>query len=110
VSIARALAGEPELLVMDEPTAGVDAQHTEDLADLLRQLTLEGMTVLLVAHELGPMLPLVDRAVVLDRGRVVHDGPVDDHVAGAHQEHQGDAHPHTADPERVRPLPEEGVW
>lgn len=110
VAIARALAGEPELLVMDEPTAGVDAHHTEDLADLLSQLAVEGMTVLLVAHELGPMLPLVDRAVVLDQGRVVHDGPVDEHVADAHQQHHGDAHPHSADPGRVRPLPEEGVW
>lgn len=110
VSIARALAGEPDLLVMDEPTAGVDARHTEDLADLLSHLATEGTTVLLVAHELGPMLPLVDRAVVLDHGRVVHDGPVDQHVAETHQEHHGHAHPHSADPDRLRPLPEEGVW
>lgn len=110
VSIARALAGEPDLLVMDEPTAGVDAHHTQDLAGLLADLAADGTTVLLVAHELGPMLPLIDRAVVLDHGRVVHDGPVDDHVAGAHQEHHGDAHPHSAQPGRLRPLPEEGVW
>lgn len=110
VAIARALAAEPDLLVMDEPTAGVDQAHTEDLAALLGRLASEGTTVLLVAHELGPMLPLVDRAVVLERGRVVHDGPVDEHVAGAHQEHHADAHPHTAQPARLRPLPEEGVW
>lgn len=110
VSIARALAAEPDLLVMDEPTAGVDARHTEDLAGLLADLAADGTTVLLVAHELGPMRPLVDRAVVLDRGRVVHDGPVDEHIATAHSEHHGQAHAHTANPDRLRPLPEEGVW
>ncbi len=110
VAIARALAGEPELLVMDEPTAGVDARRTEDLAALLGGLARAGTTVLLVAHELGPMLPLVDRTVVLDRGRVVHDGPVDEHITGVHQQHHGEAHPHTAQPGRLRPLPEEGVW
>lgn len=110
VNIARALAAEPDLLVMDEPTAGVDAEHTQQLASLLADVAQAGTTVLLVAHELGPMLPLVDRAVVLDRGRIVHDGPVDDHVAEAHQEHPDHAHQHTGKPERVRPLPEEGVW
>lgn len=109
VNIARALAAEPDLLIMDEPTAGVDARRTEDLAALLGTLAGAGTTVLLVAHELGPMLPLVDRAVVVDRGRKVHDGPVDEHTA-THFEHHEHAHPHTGDPARLRPLPEEGVW
>ena len=74
---------------------------------------------MVITHKWPPSPPTVhtgscyriqDRAVVLDQGRVVHDGPVDDHVADAHQQHHGDAHPHTADPDRVRPLPEEGVW
>ena len=110
VNIARALAAGPELLIMDEPTAGVDAEHTLQLAGLLSDVARGGTTVLLVAHELGPMLPLVDRAVVIDHGRIVHDGPVDDHVADVHQEHPDHAHPHSGEPERVRPLPEEGVW
>ncbi len=75
VLIARALAAEPELLVLDEPTAGVDVDTQRALADALRVLGRQGMTVVLVAHELGPMTPLVSRAVVLRGGRVVHDGP-----------------------------------
>lgn len=73
--IARALAGEPDLLVLDEPTAGVDLPHQQALADTLARLADIGATVVLVAHELGPMEPLVDRAVVMRDGRVVYDGP-----------------------------------
>ena len=53
--IARALAGEPELLVLDEPTAGVDAASQEAFAEALRDFVGGGGTVLLVAHELGPL-------------------------------------------------------
>jgi zinc transport system ATP-binding protein len=75
VLIARALAGQPELLVLDEPTAGVDLPSQQALADALGHLKREGATVVLVAHELGPLAPLVDRAVVLRDGRVTYDGP-----------------------------------
>jgi zinc transport system ATP-binding protein len=75
--IARALATGADLLIMDEPTAGVDADNQATLAHLLGQLTAEGTAVLLVAHELGPLRPLIDRAVVLDAGQVTYDGPVD---------------------------------
>jgi zinc transport system ATP-binding protein len=75
--IARALASEAELLIMDEPTAGVDHDNQETLAELLGGLVHEGTSVLLVAHELGPLRALIDRAVVLDQGHVAYDGPVD---------------------------------
>jgi zinc transport system ATP-binding protein len=75
VLIARALAGEPDLLVLDEPTAGVDVQSQEAFADTLRGLVDRGATVLLVAHELGPLAELVGRAVVMRDGRLVYDGP-----------------------------------
>jgi zinc transport system ATP-binding protein len=75
--IARALASEAELLIMDEPTAGVDHDNQETLAELLAGLVDEGTSVLLVAHELGPLRALIDRAVVLDQGHVTYDGPVD---------------------------------
>ena len=74
VLIARALAGEPDVLVMDEPTAGVDAASQAALAAILRELAGRGRTVVLVAHELGPLEPLIDRCVVLEHGRVVHEG------------------------------------
>ena len=75
VLIARALAAEPELLIMDEPMAGVDLASQEVLAETLREQVAQGATVLLVLHELGPLEPLIDRAVVLRDGCVTHDGP-----------------------------------
>jgi zinc transport system ATP-binding protein len=90
VLIARALTAQPELLVMDEPTAGVDAANQELLSTLLSQHLRQGGAILLVAHELGPLAPLIDRAVVLSNGNVVHNGPVPttgdtagDHAHGA---------------------------
>lgn len=75
VLIARALAGEPELFFLDEPTAGVDLPNQEVLAESLATLSGRGATIVLVAHELGPMAPLIDRAVVMRDGRVTYDGP-----------------------------------
>ncbi|MFC7893491.1 metal ABC transporter ATP-binding protein [Streptomyces sp. NPDC057381] len=94
VLIARALAAEPELLIMDEPMAGVDLASQEVLADTLRDQVAAGTTVLLVLHELGPLEPLIDRAVVLRDGCVLHDGPppkaVGQHALPGHDH----VHPH----------------
>jgi zinc transport system ATP-binding protein len=101
--IARALAGEPELLILDEPTAGVDAASQRAFADALRAFVAAGGTVLLVAHELGPLEPLVSRAVVLHHGEVVHSGPVPE-PAGHHAEPDHDhVHPHA-------PHDRPGLW
>jgi zinc transport system ATP-binding protein len=72
--IAKALAGEPELLVLDEPTAGVDAEAQESLAGLLDSLRRDlAVTVLYVSHEFGAIEPYVERLVVV-REKVVFDG------------------------------------
>ncbi|MER7047255.1 metal ABC transporter ATP-binding protein [Streptomyces jumonjinensis] len=96
VLIARALASEPELLIMDEPMAGVDLASQEILAGTLRDQVAAGTTVLLVLHELGAVEPLIDRAVVLRDGCVVHDGPppkaVGQHALPGHDH----VHPHAA--------------
>ncbi|MGO1974814.1 MAG: metal ABC transporter ATP-binding protein [Propionibacteriaceae bacterium] len=76
VLIARALASQPHLLVLDEPLAGVDAESQEHLAEVITSLVAGGMSVLVVLHEIGPFAPLIDRGVVLRQGRVVHDGPL----------------------------------
>ena len=93
VLIARALTCEPELLVLDEPTSGVDLESQRALADALRVLVDEGVTVVNVAHELGPMHALVSRAITLADGRVLHDGPPPalDHL-------------HLHDPEHAHPV------
>jgi len=78
VLIARALASGPDLLVMDEPTAGVDAEHVVRLTGLLARLHERGITIIVVTHELTGIAHLVTRAVVLDphqRESVVFDGP-----------------------------------
>ncbi|MEU1026892.1 ATP-binding cassette domain-containing protein, partial [Streptomyces sp. NPDC005904] len=102
VLIARALASEPELLIMDEPMAGVDLASQEVLAATLREQVAKGTSVLLVLHELGPLEPLIDRAVVLRDGCVLHDGPppraVGQHALPGHDH----VHPHAADAEPVR--------
>lgn len=96
VLIARALASEPELLIMDEPMAGVDLASQEVLAATLRDQVAQGTSVLLVLHELGPLEPLIDRAVVLRDGCVLHDGPppraVGQHALPGHDH----VHPHAA--------------
>ncbi len=93
VLIARALAGEPDLFFLDEPTAGVDLPNQLALAEALAELKRRGATILLVAHELGPLAELVDRAVVLRDGRVVFDGePLADHAV--HDPTIGDPHTH----------------
>ncbi len=92
--IARAIAGEPELLVLDEPTAGVDAASQEAFAGALRAFVDRGGTVILVAHELGPLQPIVTRAVVVHDGVIAHDGAVP-RPAGHHAEPGHDhVHPH----------------
>lgn len=71
--IARALAGEPELLVLDEPVAGVDAEQQRAFSASLSHLVGQGGTVLLVSHELGAVADALDRVVVLKQ-RVLFDG------------------------------------
>jgi zinc transport system ATP-binding protein len=87
VLIARALAGEPDLLVLDEPTAGVDLASQETFAALLGRLSATGVTVVLVAHELGFLAPLVRRAVVMRDGRLAYDGEPLESFRDAEQHH-----------------------
>ena len=82
VFIARALASEPELLVLDEPIAGVDAESQARFRDaLVTRCRDDGVAVLLVSHELGAVADDLDRLVVLRGGRVAFDGPPADLTA-----------------------------
>lgn len=79
VELARALVGEPRLLLVDEPSSGLDAHETKELSHILRTLQAErGMGVLLVEHDLGMVADVVDRVVVMDLGRVIANGPFDE--------------------------------
>lgn len=74
VLIARALVRNPSFLVLDEPFSGVDVATQHTLATLFARLRDRGTTVLVVLHELGALEESITRAVVLDHGRVAHDG------------------------------------
>jgi zinc transport system ATP-binding protein len=75
VLIARALAGDAEMLILDEPTAGVDAANQQILAATLAGLVAAGTTIVLVTHELGPAAGIVTRSVVMRDGAIAYDGP-----------------------------------
>ena len=78
VLIARALAQQPRTLVLDEPTASLDVRHEMGIFELLRELCAEGVTVLLVTHNLNLAGRYAHRLLLLDRGRVAAAGaPVD---------------------------------
>jgi zinc transport system ATP-binding protein len=91
VLVARALAAEPELLIMDEPTAGVDAANQEALAAVLAHIAAAGTTLVVVTHEAAPLAGVLSRAVVVDHGRVVYDGSLGQ--AAAHDEPGVHHHP-----------------
>ena len=74
VEIARALATEPLLLALDEPAAGMNATEKEALRQLLLKIREQGVTILLIEHDVKLMMALCDRLTVLDYGKVIADG------------------------------------
>ena len=74
LEVARALAADPMLLVLDEPAAGLRRLEKKTLADLFRSLRHEGMTIMLVEHDMEFVMSLVDRIVVMDFGVKLAEG------------------------------------
>jgi branched-chain amino acid transport system permease protein len=81
VELARALAGEPHILVLDEPAAGLAPTEQTEIAEILRALAAAGLAVLLIDHNIEFLRPLATRLACLDAGRVIADGPLDDVLA-----------------------------
>lgn len=75
VLLARALANEPEILFLDEPTSGVDASTTFNLYELLRELHKNNLTILMVSHDIGVVASFVDGVACLNRRLIVHGKP-----------------------------------
>ncbi|CAN7307928.1 ABC transporter ATP-binding protein [Variovorax sp. LjRoot178] len=74
VEIARALALKPRLLLLDEPTAGMNESETAEMLEIIRTLKARGQTILLIEHKLDLVMQLSDRMVVLDDGRKIAEG------------------------------------
>ena len=75
VAIARALALKPEILLLDEVTSALDPELVGEVLDTIRGLAAEGMTMLIVSHEMGFVREVSSRVVMMDKGQVVEDGP-----------------------------------
>lgn len=78
IGLAQALVQEPRLLVLDEPTAGVDPAGSRDIKDLILRLKERGITVLLCSHLLAQVQEICDRIGILHRGQLVREGPLAD--------------------------------
>src|SRR6185369_2986617 len=74
LQLARALCGQPRLLLLDEPASGLRAQERQRLAELIEQLRADGLTMLLVEHDVSFVARLADRVTVLDLGQVIAEG------------------------------------
>jgi zinc transport system ATP-binding protein len=98
VLIARTLAGEPELLLLDEPNAGVDVISQQAIADTLAARARAGSTIVVVLHELGALEPLIDRTVLLREGRITYDGTPSALELSGHGEHCEPVEPRLAVP------------
>ena len=75
LEIARALASEPKVLLLDEPAAGCNAVETEEIERLVRRIADAGVAVVLVEHDMRLVMRISDRVLVLDRGRPLAEGP-----------------------------------
>jgi ABC-2 type transport system ATP-binding protein len=83
LALALALAGDPEVLILDEPTAGMDPEARRTTRALVAELRTEGRTILLTTHDLGDVEALADRVAILHGGRIVADAPPDELVSSA---------------------------
>jgi ABC-type branched-subunit amino acid transport system ATPase component/ABC-type branched-subunit amino acid transport system permease subunit len=77
VEIARALVQEPELLLLDEPAAGMNPEETQELVKLLKRLNELGLTLMLIEHDMDLVTEVADHVTVLDFGRKVSEGPIE---------------------------------
>jgi ABC-type polar amino acid transport system ATPase subunit len=86
VAIARALALRPVAMLFDEPTSALDPESSQEVLTVMRELSTEGITMLVSTHEVGFALDASDRIVFIDRGKVVQAGPPREVVFGSASE------------------------
>jgi ABC-type polar amino acid transport system ATPase subunit len=86
VAIARALAMEPQVMLFDEPTSALDPELRDEVLRVMRQLAEEGMTMIVVTHEMQFARDMADRVVFFDGGRIAEAGPPDQIFLAAQNE------------------------
>jgi ABC-type polar amino acid transport system ATPase subunit len=86
VAIARALAMDPKLMLFDEPTSALDPEMIREVLDVMRDLASDGMTMIVVTHEMGFAREVCSRIVFIDEGRIVEQGPPDEFFTAARSE------------------------
>ncbi|MFF0256423.1 amino acid ABC transporter ATP-binding protein [Micromonospora zamorensis] len=89
-AIARALAMQPKVLLFDEPTSALDPEMVNEVLDVMVSLAAEGMTMIVVTHEMGFARRAADRVVFMDDGRIVESGAPDDFFAAPRTERARD--------------------
>jgi ABC-type polar amino acid transport system ATPase subunit len=85
-AIARALCMEPSVMLFDEPTSALDPEMINEVLDVMRDLARDGMTMVVVTHEMGFAREVADRIVFMDEGRIVEEGPPKEFFANPAQE------------------------
>ncbi|MCP4582646.1 MAG: amino acid ABC transporter ATP-binding protein [candidate division Zixibacteria bacterium] len=88
-AIARALCMNPRIMLFDEPTSALDPEMIGEVLEVMRQLAKEGMTMMIVTHEIGFAREVSDRIIFMDKGKIVEQGPTDELLDSA-------KHPRTA--------------
>ena len=86
VAICRSLILEPKLMLFDEPTSALDPEMIREVLDVMRDLARDGMTMLVVTHEMGFAREVCDRLVFIDGGLIVEEGPPAEFFANAKSE------------------------
>ncbi|MCW5746559.1 MAG: amino acid ABC transporter ATP-binding protein [Alphaproteobacteria bacterium] len=86
VAIARALCMRPQIMLFDEPTSALDPEMVKEVLDVMIELAGEGMTMLVVTHEMGFARSVADRVIFMDRGEIVEQGPPTEFFANPRNE------------------------
>ena len=88
--IARALATDPSVLLMDEPTSALDPEMINEVLDVMVELAHEGMTMMVVTHEMGFARKVANRVIFMDEGKIVEDSPKEEFFANPKSERAKD--------------------
>jgi polar amino acid transport system ATP-binding protein len=103
VAIARALSMDPALMLFDEPTSALDPELVGDVLTVMRKLALDGMTMLVVTHEMAFAREVADRVVFMDGGVIVEQGPPSEVIGNPKEERTRTFLRRVLDPTHVEP-------